>query len=347
MAVAEEGGFGRAAQRLGIVPSAVSQQIGRLERGWGVVLFERTTRRVRLSSAGERLLPEARAVLAAAERTVRVAADVTAGADGVLRLGGVHGPRDRLGRVLALLSAAAPRLQVRLRRMPVGDRLAAVRSGELDAALVRAVPSAAGLELLPLWSDPLHVALPQGHPLAAERAGGWTVWRGSRCVWLRARRTRTSTIWSSTRAAGRGRAARRAALRRSAGHARGDRHGARGVVDRLLRGPGDAVGPAVVVRPLAGLSVTTSLAVRPGPPDPALRHLLAALHRVEGAVGPAGGVCAGRRVRALSGTCAAFGAGSLWPVAGPPWAGRVPGDRATASCPPQGVRAPGRAGCPA
>ncbi|WKV76584.1 LysR family transcriptional regulator (plasmid) [Streptomyces sp. PCS3-D2] len=290
MAVAEEGGFGRAAQRLGIVPSAVSQQIGRLERGWGVVLFERTTRRVRLSSAGERLLPEARAVLAAAERTVRVAADVTAGADGVLRLGGVHGPRDRLGRVLALLSAAAPRLQVRLRRMPVGDRLAAVRSGELDAALVRAVPSAAGLELLPLWSDPLHVALPQGHPLAAERAVGLDRLAGL-ALRLAPRAENPYfhdlVVDACRRAGGVPPAGPPFAGLQATLAAIGTAREASWTVFYEVQGMPSV--PRVVVRPLAGLSVTTSLAVRPGPPDPALRHLLAALHRVEGAVGPAAG----------------------------------------------------------
>ncbi|NEA22753.1 LysR family transcriptional regulator, partial [Actinomadura bangladeshensis] len=63
VAVAEEAGFGAAAARIGIVQSAVSQQVRRLERELGVPLFDRTTRRVRLSGAGERLLPEARAVL--------------------------------------------------------------------------------------------------------------------------------------------------------------------------------------------------------------------------------------------------------------------------------------------
>ncbi|MDP9863337.1 MULTISPECIES: LysR family transcriptional regulator [Streptosporangium] len=168
LAVAEEGGFSRAAERLNIVQSAVSQQIRRLERELGLPLFDRSTRHVQLSSAGERLLPEARAVLAAADRTRQVAAEIVAGADGILRLGAVHGPGDRLYRTLAELAAIAPGLQVRLRNAPLADRLAAVRSGGLDAALVRALTSAPGLRLIRVWSDPLYVALPAAHPLADE-----------------------------------------------------------------------------------------------------------------------------------------------------------------------------------
>ncbi|MEV4382778.1 LysR substrate-binding domain-containing protein [Streptosporangium sp. NPDC049644] len=125
---------------------------------------------MRLSGASERLLPEARAVLAAAHRTRQVAADIRAGTDGVLRLGIVQGPGDRIYRALNELAAVAPRLQVRPRRLPLPARLSAVRSGEFDAALVRALADAPGLELLPIWTDPLYAALPAGHRLtrAAE-----------------------------------------------------------------------------------------------------------------------------------------------------------------------------------
>jgi DNA-binding transcriptional LysR family regulator len=158
LAVVDEGGFGRAAQRLHVVQSAVSQQVQRLERELGVTLFDRSGRQVRLSAAGERLLPEARAVLAAVRRAREVAARVASGAEGVVRLGTVNGSGARLYRALAGLDAAG--LRVRLEQSPPAQRLAAVRDGRLDAALVRAVADVPGLTVTPVWTDPLYVALP-------------------------------------------------------------------------------------------------------------------------------------------------------------------------------------------
>ncbi|MER7946755.1 LysR family transcriptional regulator [Streptomyces sp. NPDC096079] len=284
-AVAEEGGFGRAAERLGVVPSAVSQQIRRLERALGVELFARTTRSVRLSGAGELLLPEARGVLAAADRTARVAADIAAGDDGILRLGGLHGPGDRINRVLAELTSTAPGLRVRLHRLPVARRLEAVREGELDAALVRALPeepgAVPGLALLPLWSDPLYAALPEDHPLAAEPEP--RLERLARLPLRLAPREANppfhALVADAFRAAG---------VWPVAGPPFTDLQATLTAIgtDREpswtlfyeVRGLPEV--PGVAVRPLTGLAVTTSLAVRPGPPGPALRHLLRALHAV-------------------------------------------------------------------
>jgi DNA-binding transcriptional LysR family regulator len=125
---------------------------------------------VRLTSAGERLLPEARAVLAVAGRTRQIAASIAAGAGGLLRVGTSQGLGERLAQILEVLRRAAPTLEVRLVSAPVTERLARVRSGELDVAFVRAVTAAPGVELLPVWNDPLTVALPAAHPLAAQPA---------------------------------------------------------------------------------------------------------------------------------------------------------------------------------
>ncbi|MFG3055192.1 LysR family transcriptional regulator [Kitasatospora sp. NPDC048239] len=284
VAVAEEGGFGRAAERLSIVQSAVSQQVQRLERELGLVLFDRSSRRVRLTAAGERLLPEARAVLAAAEQTRRVAAEITAGAEGVLRLGAVHGPGDRLYRVLAELAELAPRLRVRLTRAAPTQRLALVRSGALDAAFVRGPAAAPGLDLLPLWSDPLYAALPTAHPLAGPGDGA-----PLRLAQLADLPLRLAPHTDNPPFHGLVTAAWRAAgltppppgppfttLRETLTEIADDPPSWT-VFYQVSDLPPV---PRVAYRPLADLTVTTSLAVRSGPPPPAVRRLLQALHLV-------------------------------------------------------------------
>ncbi|GAA3061647.1 LysR family transcriptional regulator [Streptomyces glomeratus] len=161
--VAEELHFGRAAGKLHIVQSAVSQQIRRLERELGAELFDRSPRHVRLTAAGERLLPEARAVLAAADRA-RAAVLPPAG----LRLGTSTGLGAHLDRVLAAFARRRPEVPVELVSLPAAQRLARVADGRLDAAFVRAAEPVPGVRVLPLWQDPLVAALPAGHPLATR-----------------------------------------------------------------------------------------------------------------------------------------------------------------------------------
>jgi DNA-binding transcriptional LysR family regulator len=165
-AVADELSFARPAERLHIVQPAVSQQIRRLERGLGVQLFDRTSRRVRLTTAGERLLADARSVLAATERMRQHAAELASG--GLLRLGTSQGLGERLPRLLGELACRAPALRVNLVSVSAELRMTMVRTGRLDAAFVRAQLTARELELLPMWDEPLVAALPAAHPLAAH-----------------------------------------------------------------------------------------------------------------------------------------------------------------------------------
>jgi DNA-binding transcriptional LysR family regulator len=91
VAVAETGAFARAAARLRITQPALWRQVHSLEAELGVRLFERTCRRVRVTSAGEGLLLRSRELLAGAERLVEHAQAVRGGEVGSL----ASGPRRR------------------------------------------------------------------------------------------------------------------------------------------------------------------------------------------------------------------------------------------------------------
>lgn len=165
--VAETLNFRVAAERLHLVQPAVSQQLRRLESSLGLRLFDRSTRHVALTDDGTRLLPEARAVLAAVEGMRRTATSLTEERP-QLRLGTPRATDDRVLRLLERLADRAPEIRVLPRRDGGPELLAAVRSGGLDAAIVRTVTQAPGLELTELWTEALMVALPAGHEAAAK-----------------------------------------------------------------------------------------------------------------------------------------------------------------------------------
>jgi DNA-binding transcriptional LysR family regulator len=167
VAVAEHLHFGRAAEALSIGQPAVSQQVARLERELGVELIDRTPRHVILTRAGVQFLPEARAVLAAVERArCSVTSSQTPRSARRLRLGGSDGLGDRLEAVLGVLAAADPPIHAELVTASTRARLERVAAGQLDAAFVRGLTSARGVELIDMWQDRVLVALPVTSPLA-------------------------------------------------------------------------------------------------------------------------------------------------------------------------------------
>jgi DNA-binding transcriptional LysR family regulator len=278
-AVAEELNFARAAQRLHIVQPAVSQQVRRLERELGVNLFDRTSRQVRLTAAADRLLPEARAVLAAAERTRQVATELAGG--GTLRLGTSQGLGERLSQVLEELARTAPTLRVRLVSASAERRIAMVRSGQLDAAFVRATPRARDIELLPLWRDPLVAALPATHPLAAADT---LELRQLRDLPLRLAPRDDNTAFHDFVLAACARAGfepvRGPAFTNTQDTLAEIATGAPCWTALYASATEQMKTPRVAWRPLAGLAMPTSLAVPANPPTSALGRLLDACARV-------------------------------------------------------------------
>ena len=142
VAVAETLSFRRAGEQLDVGQPAVSQQVARLERELGVRLFDRTSRTVEITEAGQRFLPEARAVLAAVDRARASATGGGRRTSRVIRLGSSTGLGDRLDRLLEALRRTDPRVELELSSADTRTRLARVRSGLGGPAAPDGHPSA-------------------------------------------------------------------------------------------------------------------------------------------------------------------------------------------------------------
>jgi DNA-binding transcriptional LysR family regulator len=167
VAVAEEGQFTRAAKRVSVAQPAVSAQVRRLERELGEALFHRDRRAVTLTTAGEALLPHARAALAAAERGRDTIASLRGMLHGRLRVG-VAGPVDhRLTEAFGAFHRAHPAIEIAIANQHNEPLLDAVAHGEMDAAVVglgaHALPP--GVRAHVVAVEPLVVAVRPGHPL--------------------------------------------------------------------------------------------------------------------------------------------------------------------------------------
>ena len=172
VAVAEERSFTRAAGRLHLVQSALSVSIRSLEAGLGARLFERTTREVALTDAGRVLLPEARRTLEAAASARAAVVGAQAGLRGTLRLGMMQViSLVDVGSLLARFHRERPLVDIMPKSAPGGsaEMTQGVRQGTLDAAFVAASgPDQPGLVTTTLVSEPVLLACPPGHPLAAR-----------------------------------------------------------------------------------------------------------------------------------------------------------------------------------
>jgi DNA-binding transcriptional LysR family regulator len=175
VAVAEEGSFTRASERLHVVQSAVSAGIRKLERELGATLFDRSTHQVRLTDAGTALLPEARRTLAAAAAAREAVEEVKGGLRGTVALGTMQAQGMQSINVPALLRdfrVRYPGVAVTIRHAGGSSTMAnQVREGRLDLAFV-ALPGRSwpGVTLTPLGSEPIALLVPTGHPMA-KRSG--------------------------------------------------------------------------------------------------------------------------------------------------------------------------------
>lgn len=175
--IAEAGSFVAAARALHVTPAALSVVIRSFEEELGFDLFERTTRKVALSAAGQQYLPYARRVMVDMENAARMAYDIRSGLVGVVRVASTQGITSS---VLPLLFTAFRNRYPDVRLVPldtnVNDITAAVDKGDAEFAIAPyyGIETVGDLELAPLFSSQLHVVCPPDHPLAGKRSVPWS-----------------------------------------------------------------------------------------------------------------------------------------------------------------------------
>jgi DNA-binding transcriptional LysR family regulator len=170
--VARTGSFSAAAETLAFTQPAISRQIATLETEAGARLVERNARGIRLTPAGELLVEHADAILdrlAAAETQLEALAGLKGGR---LRIGAFPTANSMLVPLaIKAFSERHPDVDLRLEEDVSRVLLSRLAAGEIDVAVVSdhiASEVAEDISLEFLMEDPLHVALPRDHPMAAK-----------------------------------------------------------------------------------------------------------------------------------------------------------------------------------
>ena len=170
--MAEETHVGRAAERLGMAQPPLSRAIAQLERRLGAELFVRGPRGVRLTPAGETLLHEGRAALAAveaAERRTRRTVEADAGGPRVVLTAKAGASSELVAKLLDAYAAEPDAVDVEVLLSPPGHQAPMLRDGRADVAILhRPFDDLSGLDTDPLVTEDQVLVLPAGHPASAR-----------------------------------------------------------------------------------------------------------------------------------------------------------------------------------
>lgn len=167
IAVAEEGAFTRAAERLHLSQQALSTSIRSLEREVGVQLLDRSRNQITVLPAGEALIADARALHGAARSAVQRARRIGRGESETLRIG--HTPAVTSNDLIALLNHArggVDDLATEVNQRYPDELTEQLLDGQLDLGLSRAMRPERGLSTCTVTQQRLRVAVDAGHRFA-------------------------------------------------------------------------------------------------------------------------------------------------------------------------------------
>ena len=166
VAVADLGGFRRAAEACGVSQPSLSAQVAQVERALRVQVFERHARGVRVTAAGEAVLARARQVLLAAGDLNETARQQSDPLSGTLRIGVIPTVCPYLlPEIAPALNRALPNLAIVWSEDKTGTLIKQIADARLDAAIVARDPRIDGLDAAPIGDDPFVLAAAPGHRL--------------------------------------------------------------------------------------------------------------------------------------------------------------------------------------
>jgi len=172
--VAELRSFAATADRVALTPSAVSQLVSELEDALGFKLFERSTRRVDITSAGREFLASAESVLKHLRMAQTAASDVRNRAAGIVRIAApLVVASVILPKAIKAYVQKRPKVRIHIRDVPVEQLVDAVASGDADLALGPDRACGDDVTRIQLFESPWVLWCAPTHPLAHKRSVTW------------------------------------------------------------------------------------------------------------------------------------------------------------------------------
>ena len=277
VALAEHRHFGRAAESCHVSQPTLSSQIRKLENELGVILLERTNKRVDLTPVGSQILAHARAALAEAQQMEVVARAARDPLVGPLKLGAIPTLAPYLmPLILKPLKQAYPGLTIELWEDQTRALIEGLRNHRLDAALLATPPDAPEITEIALFEEPLLAVLPPHHRLAGAKSADEAALAGELLVLADGHCLANHALAACGAKSGAARSGLQSSMQAATLET---------LVNLVAAGYGATLIPAlaadslrsreIVLRPLTGRSTRTiRLASRPGFPRPqALRAL--------------------------------------------------------------------------
>jgi DNA-binding transcriptional LysR family regulator len=167
--VAERGSFSAAAQTLHMTQPAVTMQVQALEEHFGTKLLNRTTKKLQLTEAGHRLLPQARKVVELMRETDEMMARYAQGLKGRLHFAASLTIGEYvLPGLLGSFLSRHPGLFVSMKIMNTTEIIEAIQNQGMDFGLIEAPSSAPGLHVETVMDDELMLIVPASHPFASR-----------------------------------------------------------------------------------------------------------------------------------------------------------------------------------